>query len=91
MDKLLNYSRYTAELFATVRDNDRILDELMCVVGGADSFEAEFSLSSFFRYVESRTQAQVPNVNVGFLETCRTQLLLIQVCGQLYKLLIAIY
>ncbi len=75
----------TAELFATVRDNGRNLDELRCVVGGADSFEAEFSLSRLFRYLESRAKAQVPKVNDGFLNTCRTQLLLVQVC------LIAIY
>ncbi len=29
-------------------------------------------------------------MNDGFLDTCRTQLLLVQVCGQLHKLLIAI-
>ncbi len=39
VDKPPNHSRY--KLFATVRYNDRILDELRCVVGGADSFEAD--------------------------------------------------
>jgi hypothetical protein len=35
---------HTAELFATVRDNGRILDGFQCVVGGHAVFEASFEL-----------------------------------------------
>jgi hypothetical protein len=39
---------YTAELFAMVQDNGRILDDFKCVVGGTDILEAEFELSKIF-------------------------------------------
>ena len=39
---------YTAELFATVRSNGRILDDFKCVLGGTDCLEVEFSLSKIF-------------------------------------------
>jgi hypothetical protein len=35
---------HTAELFATVRDNGRILDDFQCVVGGHAVFEASLEL-----------------------------------------------
>jgi hypothetical protein len=37
-------SPHTAELFATVRDNGRILDDYRCVIGGHAIFEAQFEL-----------------------------------------------
>jgi hypothetical protein len=43
-----NDDNYTAELFAMVRDNGRILDDFKCVVGGTDILEAEFELSKLF-------------------------------------------
>jgi hypothetical protein len=35
---------HTAELFAQVRDNGRILDDFRCVMGGHSIFEAQFEL-----------------------------------------------
>jgi len=48
VDEAPNDASYTAELFATVRSNGRILDEFRCVLGGTDCLEAEFSLSKLF-------------------------------------------
>ena len=41
-------NKHTAELFAMVRDNGRILDEVRCVLGGNETLEAEFSLGNLF-------------------------------------------
>ncbi len=38
----------TSHLFATVRDNGRIMDNVKCVIGGTDCLEAEFSLGKLF-------------------------------------------
>jgi hypothetical protein len=45
MGEAPNDASYTAELFATVRSNGRILDDLKCVLGGTDCLEAEFNLA----------------------------------------------
>jgi hypothetical protein len=42
VNKAPNASPHTAELFATVRDNGRILDDFRCVVGGNAIFEVQF-------------------------------------------------
>ncbi len=44
VDEAPNVSPHMAELFATVRDNGRILDDFRCVVGGHAIFEAQFEL-----------------------------------------------
>jgi hypothetical protein len=41
-------SKHTAELFAEVHDNGRILDNTRCVLGGTDILEANISLSKLF-------------------------------------------
>jgi hypothetical protein len=41
-------SKHTAELFATVRNNGRILDEFKCVLGGSEVVESDFSLGLIF-------------------------------------------
>jgi hypothetical protein len=41
-------SRYTAELFAEVRDSGRILDNTRCVLGGVDILEADIPLTRIF-------------------------------------------
>ncbi len=43
-----NDASFTAELFATVRSNGRILDDFKCVLGGTDCLEAEFNLAKLF-------------------------------------------
>jgi hypothetical protein len=45
VDEAPNDASYTAELFATVRSNGRILDDFKCVLGGTDCLEAEFNLA----------------------------------------------
>jgi hypothetical protein len=47
-DQPPNTSKHTAELFAEVRDNGRILDNTRCVLGGTDILEAEISLAKMF-------------------------------------------
>jgi len=44
VDEAFTSKPHTAELFATVRDNGRILDDFRCVVGGHAVFEASFEL-----------------------------------------------
>ena len=44
VDEAYNAKPHTAELFATVRDNGRILDDFRCVLGGHAVFEASFEL-----------------------------------------------
>ncbi len=44
MDEASTASPHTTELFATVRDNGRILDDFRCVMGGHAIFEAQFEL-----------------------------------------------
>jgi hypothetical protein len=44
VDEAFTAKPHTAELFATVRDNGRILDDFQCVVGGQEVFEASFEL-----------------------------------------------
>jgi hypothetical protein len=41
-------SKHTAQLFAEVRDNGRILDNTRCVLGGTDILEADVSLAKLF-------------------------------------------
>ncbi len=48
VDQPPNDAAYTAELFAQVRDNGRILVDFKIVLGGADCLEAEFSLGKIF-------------------------------------------
>jgi hypothetical protein len=48
VDQAPTTSRHTAELFASVRNNGRILDEVRCVLGGNDTVEAEFSLAELY-------------------------------------------
>jgi hypothetical protein len=48
VDQPPNDAAYTAELFAQVRDNGRILDDFKVVLGGTDCLEAEFSLGKIF-------------------------------------------
>ena len=48
MDQPPNDDNYTAEIFAMVRDNGRILDDFKCVIGGTDILEADFSLNKLF-------------------------------------------
>jgi len=48
VDEAPTDASYTAELFATVRSNGRILDDFKCVLGGTDCLEVEFSLSKIF-------------------------------------------
>jgi hypothetical protein len=49
VDQPPNDDNYTAEIFATVRDNGRILDYFKCVVDGTDILEAgDFCLSKLF-------------------------------------------
>jgi hypothetical protein len=43
-DQPPNTSKHTAEVFAVVRDNGRILDNTRCVLGGTDILEADISL-----------------------------------------------
>jgi hypothetical protein len=45
VDEAPNDASYTAELFATVRSNGRILDDFKCVLGGTDCLEAEFNMA----------------------------------------------
>jgi hypothetical protein len=47
-DQPLNTSKHTAELFAEVIDNGRIMDSTRCVLGGTDILEAEISLAKMF-------------------------------------------
>jgi hypothetical protein len=54
---------HTAELFATVRDNGRILDDFRCVVGGHAIFEASFELGKVM---------EDPSI-AGGLSTCITR------------------
>jgi hypothetical protein len=44
VDQAPTNSRYTAELFVTVRS----LDEVRCVLGGNDTVEAKFSLGELY-------------------------------------------
>jgi len=48
VDQPPNDDNYTAELFAMIRDNGRIIDDYKCVVGGTDILEAEFELNRLF-------------------------------------------
>ncbi len=48
VDQQPNDDNYTAEIFAMVRDNGRILDDFKCVIGGTDILEADFSLNKLF-------------------------------------------
>ncbi len=48
VDEAPTDASYTAELFATVRSNGRILDDFKCVLGGTDCLEVDFSLSKIF-------------------------------------------
>jgi hypothetical protein len=48
VDQAPTNSRYTAELFATVRNNGRILDEVRCVLGGNETVEADFPLAKLY-------------------------------------------
>ncbi len=48
VDEAPNDASLTAELFATVRSNGRILDDFKCVLGGTDCLEAEFNLAKLF-------------------------------------------
>ena len=41
---------HTAELFATVRDNGRIIDDTRMVLGGSEIFEACFKLGKIFKF-----------------------------------------
>ncbi len=45
VDQPPNDDTYTAEIFAMVRDNGRILDDFKCVIGGTDILEADFMQS----------------------------------------------
>jgi hypothetical protein len=45
VDQPPNDDNYTAEIFAMVRDNGRILDDFKCVIGGTDILEADFMQS----------------------------------------------
>jgi hypothetical protein len=47
-DQPPNTSKHTAELFAEVLDNGRILDNMRCVLGGTDILEAEIHLAKLF-------------------------------------------
>ncbi len=47
VDKPPTHSKHTAELFAKVRNNGRILDE--CVLGGSEVIKADFSLGLLFK------------------------------------------
>ncbi|MFO0007284.1 MAG: hypothetical protein ACK559_39830, partial [bacterium] len=47
-DQPLTTSRHTAELFAGVRDNGRILENTRFVLGGSDILEAEIPLAKLF-------------------------------------------
>ncbi len=49
MDEPPTQSKHTAELFAKVRKNGRILDEFKCVLGGSEVIEADFSLGLLFK------------------------------------------
>ncbi len=49
VDQAPTNGRYTAELFATMRNNGRILDKVRCVLGGNDTVEEEFSLGGAVR------------------------------------------
>ncbi len=42
VDQPPNDDNYTAEIFAMVRDNGRIMDDFKCVVGGTDILETDF-------------------------------------------------
>jgi hypothetical protein len=44
VDEAFTAKPHTAEIFPTVRDNGRILDDFQCVVGGHAVFEASFKL-----------------------------------------------
>jgi hypothetical protein len=48
VDQPPNDDNYTAELFAMVRDNGRIVDDFKWVVGGTDILEADFQLNKIF-------------------------------------------
>jgi hypothetical protein len=48
VDQPPNNDSYTAELFAMVRDNGRIVDDFKCVVGSTDILEADFQLKKIF-------------------------------------------
>jgi hypothetical protein len=48
VDQPPNDDNFTAELFAMVRDNGRIVDDFKCVVGGTDILEADIQLKKIF-------------------------------------------
>jgi hypothetical protein len=45
VDQPPNNFKHTAELFATIRDNGRIIDDVRCVLGGSEVVEATFKLN----------------------------------------------
>jgi hypothetical protein len=49
VDEPPTHSKHTAELFAKVRNNGRILDKFKCVLGGSEVIEADFSLGMLFK------------------------------------------
>jgi hypothetical protein len=50
VDKAPTNHPHTAELFATVRDNGRIIDDTRMVLGGSEIFEACFKLGKIFKF-----------------------------------------
>jgi hypothetical protein len=48
VDEPPTHSKHTAELFARVRNNGRMIDEFKCVLGGSEVIEADFSLGLLF-------------------------------------------
>jgi hypothetical protein len=55
VDEAFNAKPHTAELFATVRDNGRILDDFRCVLGSHTVFEASFELGKDFVATQNLT------------------------------------
>ncbi len=48
VDQPANTSKYTADLFATIKNDGRILDDVRCVLGVTDVVEATFKLDKLF-------------------------------------------
>ena len=49
VDEPPTHSKHTAELFAKVGNNGRILDKFKSVLGGSEVIEADFSLGLLFK------------------------------------------
>ncbi len=75
VDEAPTDASYTAELFARVRSNGRILDDFKCVLGGTDCLEVEFSLSKIFEdsSLASRDAGVSANKFLRLLEQSKAQ------------------